>query len=172
VHFASAEEAFRYARQIPPDATKLAAKYWPGPLTLILERSEKAKDFVTGGQLSVGIRVPSHPVAQALLKAFGGGIAAPSANRFGRVSPTTAAHVREDLGKDVNLVLEGGASELGIESTIVDLSGGEAVLLRPGRISRAELERIVPLREKTAARTIPRTERPTRARRERVPLTG
>ncbi|HEY2338054.1 MAG TPA: L-threonylcarbamoyladenylate synthase [Burkholderiales bacterium] len=151
VHFASAEEAFRYARQIPPDARTLADRYWPGPLTLILEKSDKAKDFVTGGQPTVGVRVPSHPVAQELLKAFGGGIAAPSANRFGRVSPTTAAHVREDLGKDVDLVLEGGPSEVGIESTIVDLSGGEAVLLRPGRILRAELEKIVSLREKTAS---------------------
>jgi L-threonylcarbamoyladenylate synthase len=151
VHFASAEEAFRYARQIPPDARTLADRYWPGPLTLILEKSDKAKDFVTGGQPTVGVRVPSHPVAQELLKAFGSGIAAPSANRFGRVSPTTAAHVREDLGKDVDLVLEGGPSEVGIESTIVDLSGGEAVLLRPGRILRAELEKIVSLREKTAS---------------------
>jgi L-threonylcarbamoyladenylate synthase len=100
---------------------------------------------VTGGQPSVGIRVPSHPIAQALLKEFGGGVAAPSANRFGHVSPTTAAHVREDLGGDVDLVLEGGASEVGIESTIVDLSGGAAVLLRPGKISRAELEKFVEL---------------------------
>jgi L-threonylcarbamoyladenylate synthase len=104
---------------------------------------------VTGGQPSVGVRVPSHPVAQELLKAFGGGVAAPSANRFGRVSPTTAAHVREDLGSDVDLVLEGGPSEVGIESTIVDLSGGSAVLLRPGKISKAELEKFVELKERT-----------------------
>jgi L-threonylcarbamoyladenylate synthase len=90
-------------------------------------------------------------VAQELLKAFGGGIAAPSANRFGRVSPTTAAHVREDLGSDVDLVLEGGQSDVGIESTIVDLSQGAAVLLRPGRISKADLEKLVPVREKTAS---------------------
>jgi len=148
VHFASTDEAFRYALQIPPDARALAAKYWPGPLTLILNKSEQAKEFVTGGQPSVGIRVPSHPVAQALLKEFGGGIAAPSANRFGLVSPTTAAHVREDLGSDVDLVLEGGQSEVGIESTIVDLSQGAAVVLRPGKISREELERIVRIQEK------------------------
>jgi L-threonylcarbamoyladenylate synthase len=133
------------------EARLLAERFWPGPLTLILKRSEKAKDFVTGGQPSVGIRVPSHPIAQDLLKAFGGGIAAPSANRFGRVSPTTAAHVREDLGADVDLVLDGGPTEVGIESTIVDLSGGAAVLLRPGKISRAELEKIVALKEKTEA---------------------
>jgi L-threonylcarbamoyladenylate synthase len=151
VHFVSAEDAFRYAKEIPPDAKLLADKFWPGPLTLILKRSGKAKDFVTGGQPSVGVRVPSHPVAQDLLRAFGGGIAAPSANRFGRISPTTAAHVREDLGGDVDLVLEGGPSEVGIESTIVDLSGGAAVLLRPGKISRVELGKIVALEEKTEA---------------------
>ena len=151
VHFASAEDAFRYAKEIPPDAKLLANKFWPGPLTLIVKRSDEAKDFVTGGQPSVGIRVPSHPIARELLKAFGGGIAAPSANRFGRISPTTAAHVREDLGGDVDLVLEGGPSEVGIESTIVDLSGGAAVLLRPGRISQAELGKIVALEEKTEA---------------------
>jgi L-threonylcarbamoyladenylate synthase len=151
IHLDSLERALAWAREVPREAEILAEKFWPGPLTLILQRSEKAKDFVTGGQPTVGVRVPSHPVAQELLKAFGSGIAAPSANRFGRVSPTTAAHVREDLGKDVDLVLEGGPSEVGIESTIVDLSGGEAVLLRPGRILRAELEKIVSLREKTAS---------------------
>jgi L-threonylcarbamoyladenylate synthase len=143
VHFATAEEAFRWAREVPDAARRLAAKFWPGPLTLILQRSDKAKDFITGAQDSVGLRVPSHPVAQALLKAFKGGIAAPSANRFGRVSPTTASHVRDDLGNDVDLVLEGGPSEVGIESTIVDLSGGAPVLLRPGRISKAQMEAVI-----------------------------
>ena len=140
VHFASSQDAFLWAREAPQAAQVLAAKFWPGPLTLILKRSEKAKDFISGGQDSVGLRVPSHPVAQELLKEFKGAIAAPSANRFGLVSPTTPAHVREDLGKDVDLVLEGGPSEVGIESTIVDLSGGAPVLLRPGRISKADLE--------------------------------
>jgi len=140
VHFASAQAAFEWARDVPQAAKTLAAKFWPGPLTLILKKSARAGDFVTGGQDSVGVRVPSHPVAQELLRAFGGGIAAPSANRFGQVSPTTAAHVREDLGKDVELVLDGGPSEVGIESTIVNLSSGDPVLLRPGRISAAELE--------------------------------
>jgi L-threonylcarbamoyladenylate synthase len=143
VHFATAEEAFRWAREVPDAARRLAAKFWPGPLTLILQRSDKAKDFITGAQDGVGLRVPSHPVAQALLKAFKGGIAAPSANRFGRVSPTTASHVRDDLGNDVDLVLEGGPSEVGIESTIVDLSGGAPVLLRPGRISKAQMEAVI-----------------------------
>ena len=140
VHFSSAEDAFAWAREVPAAAKKLAERYWPGPLTLILKRSERAKDFVTGGQDTVGLRVPSHPVAQALLSLFGSGIAAPSANRFGLVSPTTAAHVREDLGNDVDLVIEGGPSEVGIESTILDLSGAEPVLLRPGHVSRKEIE--------------------------------
>jgi L-threonylcarbamoyladenylate synthase len=140
VHFATAHEAFAWSRDTPAAAKMLAAKFWPGPLTLVLRRSQKAKDFVTGGQDTVGIRVPSHPVAHALLEVFGAGVAAPSANRFGRVSPTTAAHVREDLGNDVELVLEGGPTEVGIESTIVDVSGGMPVLLRPGRVSKQDLE--------------------------------
>ena len=143
IHFASADQAFEWAHEIPEGARVLAKKFWPGPLTLILKRSALARDFVTGGQDSVGLRVPSHPVAAELLSLFGSGVAAPSANRFGRVSPTTAAHVREDLGKDADLVLEGGASEVGIESTIVDLSGGPAVLLRPGAITRNQIEQFV-----------------------------
>lgn len=143
VHFASADEAFRWAREVPDGARALANRFWPGPLTLIVKRSALAQDFVTGGQDNVGLRVPSHPVAHELLAAFGKGVAAPSANRFGHVSPTTAAHVREDLGKDVDLVLEGGPSEVGIESTIVDFSSGSPVLLRPGRIAKAELEEVL-----------------------------
>jgi L-threonylcarbamoyladenylate synthase len=143
VHFGSKDDAFAWAREVPAAARKLAERYWPGPLTLILKRSALAKDFVTGGQDTVGLRVPSHPVAQELLKEFRGGVAAPSANRFGLVSPTTAAHVREDLGKEVDLVLEGGPSEVGIESTILDLSGASPALLRPGHISRKELEEIL-----------------------------
>jgi L-threonylcarbamoyladenylate synthase len=152
VHFESADEAFEWAREVPEAARLLARQFWPGPLTLILKRSAKAKDFVTGGQDSVGLRVPSHPVARELLQAFGGGIAAPSANRFGLVSPTTVAHVRADLGADLDMVLEGGPSEVGIESTIVDLSGGAPVLLRPGRISKSELEQVLnsPVQEKSA----------------------
>lgn len=153
VHFASAEAAFAWARDVPAAARKLAARFWPGPLTLILKRSALARDFVTGGQDTIGLRVPSHPVAQALLREFGSGVAAPSANRFGRLSPTTAAHVRADLGSDVNLVLEGGASAIGIESTIVDLSRGKAVLLRPGHIGARELEEALgePLTQADAA---------------------
>jgi len=152
VHFASSESAFQWASDIPDAARKLARKFWPGPLTLILKRSALAKDFVTGGQDTVGLRVPSHPVAHELLLVFGGAVAAPSANRFGRVSPTTLAHVREDLGSDVEVVLEGGPSEVGIESTIVDLSGATPVLLRPGRISKQDVESVIgKIGEKTAS---------------------
>jgi len=153
VHFASSTEAFSWARNVPATAKTLAERYWPGPLTLILKRSALAKDFVTAGQGTVGLRVPSHPIARELLSSFGSGVAAPSANRFGRVSPTTAAHVREDLGKDVDLVLEGGPSEVGIESTILDLSGAAPVLLRPGHISKKELEKLLgsAIHEKTSS---------------------
>ena len=151
VHFASAEQAFAWAREVPDAARRLAERFWPGPLTLILKRSPLARDFVTGGQDSVGLRVPSHPVAHELLSIFGSGVAAPSANRFGLVSPTTAAHVREDLGADVELVLEGGPSEVGIESTIVDLSGGGAVLLRPGAITKPQIEEVMKVTEKNLA---------------------
>jgi L-threonylcarbamoyladenylate synthase len=143
VHFDGAEHAFTWARDVPQSARVLATRFWPGPLTLILKRSALAKDFITGGQDNVGLRVPAQPVAHELLAAFGGGIAAPSANRFGLVSPTTAAHVRADLGADVDMVLEGGASEVGIESTIVDLAGATPAVLRPGKISAAEIEAVL-----------------------------
>ena len=152
IHFSSPENAFEWGREIPQAARTLAARFWPGPLTLILKRSAQAKDFVTGGQDSVGLRVPSHPVAHALLGEFGGGVAAPSANLFGKVSPTAASHVREDLAGKADLILDGGSSEVGIESTIVDLSGGGPVLLRPGGIAKSELEKILgkKIPEKTA----------------------
>jgi len=143
VHFADAEKAFAWAREVPEAARKLAARFWPGPLTLILKRAPQVSYSVTGGQDTVGLRVPEHPLAHELLAAFGGGLAAPSANRFGRVSPTTAQHVREDLGGDVDMVLDGGPCGVGIESTIVDLSRGAPALLRPGGISPAELEAVL-----------------------------
>lgn len=154
VHFASADAAFSFAREVPPQARKLAERFWPGPLTVVLKRSDKAKDFVTGGQDSVGLRVPSHPVAQELLREFGGGVAAPSANRFGNVSATTAAHVRDELQAD--LVLDGGASEVGIESTIVDLSGDGIRVLRPGRISEPEIENLLGARIQRKTQDSPR----------------
>ena len=143
VHFSDAERAFAWTREVPDTARKLAARFWPGPLTLVLKRSALARDFVTRGVDTIGVRVPSHPVARAMLEAFGGGVAGPSANRFGGVSPTTAAHVRADLGRDVELVLEGGPSEVGIESTILDLSRDRPVLLRPGHVSRETLEQFL-----------------------------
>lgn len=154
VHFATAEDAFSFAREVPPEARKLAERFWPGPLTMVLKRSPKAKDFVTGGQDSVGLRVPSHPVAQALLREFGGGVAAPSANLFGNVSSTTAAHVRDELTAD--LVLDGGASEIGIESTILDLSASGVVLLRPGKISLEEIEKLLQVKVKSPDASSPR----------------
>jgi L-threonylcarbamoyladenylate synthase len=139
VHFATAQAAFAWACEVPEAAHRLARAFWPGPLTLILRRAPHVGDFVTGGQDTVGLRVPAHPLAQQLLAAFGGGVAAPSANRYGRVSPTTAQHVRDDLGGDVDQVLDGGPCEVGIESTIVDCSRGTPVVLRPGGISAAQI---------------------------------
>ncbi len=133
----------RWAREIPPAAQALAAAFWPGPLTLILKRQPDVSDLITGGQDTVGLRVPAHPLAQALLKTIGSGLAAPSANRFGRISPTTAAHVRDELGPAVAMVLDGGPCPVGIESTIVDLSGDAPRILRPGRISAAQVAAIV-----------------------------
>lgn len=140
VHLADAAQLANWARDIPPFAHVLARKFWPGPLTLVLHRNPRVPDAVTGGQDTVAIRVPAHPVAQALLRAFGDGVAAPSANRFGRVSATTAAHVREEFGDAVACVLDGGAADVGIESTIVDCTGAAPALLRPGRIGPRELE--------------------------------
>ena len=139
VHLAGDADLNRWARDIPESARQLAERFWPGPLTLVLKRAAKVLDVVTGGQDTVGLRVPAHPVAQALLQAFGGGIAAPSANRFGRLSATTAQHVREELGERVDLILDGGACPVGIESTILDLSTGAPVLLRPGHITAEEI---------------------------------
>jgi len=140
VHIADAVQLANWARDIPPAAHTLAKKFWPGPLTLVLKRNAKVPDAVTGGQDTVALRVPGHPVAQALLRAFGGGIAAPSANRFGRVSATTAAHVHEEFGDTVACVLDGGAADVGIESTIVDCSHDVPALLRPGWITPQQLE--------------------------------
>ncbi len=143
VHVADAAGARGWARAFPPAAQALADAFWPGPLTLILRRAAHVDAVVTGGQDSVGLRVPSHAVAQALLRAFGRGIAAPSANRFGHVSPTLASHVDDDLGDAVALILDGGACDVGIESTIVSLAGDVPELLRPGSITAAHLERVL-----------------------------
>lgn len=137
VHLAYVKQIRDWAIDIPDEAWALAKAFWPGPMTLILKRAPHVLDAVTGGQDTVGLRIPSHPVAHALLAAFGGGVAAPSANKFGRVSPTTAQHVRDEFGDAVDVVLDGGASEVGIESTIIDCSGDALRILRPGAITSA-----------------------------------
>ncbi len=143
VHLWDADEVTRWARDVTACAHRLMNEFWPGPLTLIMRRAANVSDAVTGGQDTVGLRVPAHPVARALLKAFGGGIAAPSANRFGRVSATTAEHVRQEFGDAVDLVIDGGQTEVGIESTILDVTTEQPVLVRPGHISAAAIERCV-----------------------------
>jgi L-threonylcarbamoyladenylate synthase len=141
VHLAAIEHLSDWAQEIPDEAYRLAEQFWPGPLTLILPRDGRVPDVVTGGQDTSGLRVPDHPVALELLRRFGGGVAAPSANRFGRISPTTARHVLEELGDRLELIVDAGPSRIGLESTIVSLAGREPVLLRPGAISAGELER-------------------------------
>lgn len=146
VHVADADAITRYAKEVPVFAQQLIDAFWPGPLTLILPRLPDAAKASTGGQDSVGLRCPSHPVALAVLKACQQlnppvwGVSAPSANKFGRVSPTTAQHVATEFGDDL-LVLDGGACAVGIESTIVDCTRGVPVLLRPGAITREDIER-------------------------------
>lgn len=143
VHLANAAALCAWATGVSDDALRLAEACWPGPLTLVVPRALVVPDEVTGGGDSVGLRVPDQPLARELLRAFDGGIAAPSANRFGRVSPTTAQAVRDDLGSDVDLVLDGGPCRVGVESTIVDCTGDELAVLRPGGISAARLREVV-----------------------------
>lgn len=142
VHLGSVDLLEAWAAEPPAGAYRLAERFWPGPLTLIVRRREGVSDAVTGGQETVGLRVPGHPLALELLRAFGGGVAAPSANRFGRVSPTRAAHVRAEFG-DAVPVLDGGPCGIGLESTILDLSGGVPRLLRPGAVTEADLEGVL-----------------------------
>ncbi len=140
VHIAHAGQLAELGVDVPDIARALAVAFWPGPLTLVVKRNpERVASEVTGGRDTVGLRVPDHPLALALLDAFGGGVAAPSANRFGKVSPTTAAHVRADLGNDVAVVLDGGPCRIGIESTIVDVTGSEPAILRVGGVGRARI---------------------------------
>ena len=139
VHVADAAQVDDYATGVPPFAAKLIKAFWPGPLTVILPRKPGVAAAAAGGQDSIGLRCPAHPVALAFLKACNTGVAGPSANRFGRVSPTTAQHVQQEFG-DGLLVLDGGPCEVGIESSIVDCTRGRPVLLRPGVLTRAQLE--------------------------------
>ena len=150
VHISSINQISKWATDIPDYAIKLARDFWPGPMTLILKRSEIAKDFITGGQENVGLRVPSHSLALALLNQFeslgGYGVAAPSANRFGAVSPTTSVAVDEEIGKDLNaedLILDGGACNIGLESTIIDCTEKFPSILRPGAITIEMIEKSI-----------------------------
>jgi L-threonylcarbamoyladenylate synthase len=143
VHLASVDALGRFAAEVPPPAKALADAFWPGPLTIVLRRSAEVPDAVTGGRDTVGLRVPDQPVARALLRAFDGAIAAPSANRFGRVSPTTAADVRADLGDDVDVVLDGGPCTVGVESTIVDCTHEPPVILRLGGVGPERIEAVL-----------------------------
>ena len=146
VHVASAEAAKAWAAAWPEAAEKLANAFWPGPMTLIVKRAAHVLDAVTGGQDTVGLRVPSHPVAQAVLKLFSvdhQGLAAPSANQFGQVSPTTAAHVAAEFPDRLLMILDGGACDVGVESTIIDVSGDTVRVLRPGRVRVGEIDQVL-----------------------------
>lgn len=143
VHVSSSEELPRWVAEVPDTARVLADTCWPGPLTLLVPRAPHVLDVVTGGRSTVGVRVPAHPAALELLRRFGGGLAAPSANRFGKVSPTTAQHVVDDLGDAVDLVLDGGACPVGVESTIVDCTATPPQVLRPGGISVEQIAELL-----------------------------
>lgn len=143
VHIADADRLRDWAGSVPPAATALADACWPGPLTLIVPAADGVSRAVTGGRDSIGLRVPAHPLTHALLVRFAGGLAAPSANRFGRVSPTTAAHVATDLDHGVDYIIDGGPSPVGVESTIVDCTVDPPQVLRPGAISEDEIARLV-----------------------------
>ncbi len=143
VHLADITQLFDWATDISAQALQLAQTFWPGPLTLILNKASHVSDLITGGQTTIGIRIPAHPVAQAFLRAWGGGVAAPSANRFGRLSPTTAEAVFEELGDRVDYILAGGQCGVGVESTIVDVSGVTPRILRPGMITRQQIEAVL-----------------------------
>ncbi len=139
VHVSGLAAAREWIAELPDVARRLADTFWPGPLTIVLPKAGDVPAGVTGGQSTIALRAPAHPVARALLAAFGGGIAAPSANRYGRISPTRAADVREELGDRVALVLDGGDCDVGLESTIVACLGNRVTLLRPGAVSRSQL---------------------------------
>lgn len=134
VHLPNAAALPLYAADNPCALQRLAERFWPGPLTAVVRKTDRIPDVVTGGQPTVALRVVDHPLTQAILERFGGAVAAPSANRFGRVSPTTAQHVRDDLGSDVDLIVDGGPARIGVESTIVDLTGDVPAILRAGAI--------------------------------------
>lgn len=140
VHIADMTQLSDWAKDISKTALQLANLFWPGPLTLILKKQPQVLDIITGGQETVGLRIPNHPIAQALLRAFGSGVAAPSANKFTHISPTTAQAVEEELGSKVDLILDGGHCDVGLESTILDLTGEMPIILRKGMITAKILE--------------------------------
>jgi len=144
VHIDHPRQLERWALSVPPAAQALADRFWPGPLTLVLRRAPAVDLAITGGQDTVAVRVPAHPVAQQLLRAFGGGIAAPSANRYGHVSPTRADHVRDEFGDAIQVILDGGDCKIGLESTIVSCVDAVPRLLRPGFITLSQLRSVVP----------------------------
>ena len=143
VHVASIDAARELAAEWPETAEKLACVFWPGPLTIVVPKSPSVPDVVTAGLPSVGLRMPAHPIAHALIEAAGVPVAAPSANRFTQLSPTTAQHVRESLGDRVDLILDGGACDVGIESTVISLAGARPRILRPGMISQTLIEGVI-----------------------------
>ena len=152
IHISSQDLVSYWAREIPDYAIKLMAKFWPGPMTLLLKRTEKAKDFITGGQDVVGLRIPSNEIAQKLLREFeaqgGHGVAAPSANRFGSISPTTAQDVKDELGAYLgpdDIIIDGGPCEVGVESTIIDCTGNLPRILRLGAVTEAMISEISPI---------------------------
>lgn len=143
VHVADASVAHRFASKWPETATKLVEKFWPGPLTIILPKAETIVTAATAGRKTVGLRAPDHPMTQELLKAFDGPIIGPSANRSSRVSPTTAQHVKDELGEKIEMVLDGGPCKVGIESTVIDLSVTLPMILRPGAIAKWQIEQVI-----------------------------
>lgn len=156
VHIASVDFLEQWAKDIPETAYQLAEQFWPGPLTLILNKRDDIQTIVTGGQHTIGLRCPNNPLTLELLREFGGGLAAPSANRFGHVSPTTAQHVRDEFGAQTPMILDAGPCNIGIESTIIDLTQTPARILRPGQISFEQLQVFIPKLQQGAQQNSPR----------------
>lgn len=156
VHIADISQLFEWATDVSPQAIQLAKHFWPGPLTLILKKAPQVSNIITGGQETIGIRIPKHPIARDLLIEFGSGVAAPSANRFGRISPTNAIAVKEELGDRIKMILDGGQCDVGVESTIVDVSGEHPRILRPGIITPQQIEAVLQQHLSSSEKNIPK----------------